>query len=66
MFEAIQQLRAESLGHAAGDTEHGVALHFALDLAEPTNHPLLGVLANGAGVDEDDVRAVGLSNRFVT
>ena len=31
-----------------------------LQLADPADHPLLGVIADGAGVDEDDVGAVRL------
>ena len=35
-----------------------VRLHVPLQLAEPADHALLGVVANRAGVDEDDVGAV--------
>ena len=65
MFDAIQQLRAQPLRHTAGDAEHGVAFHLALDLAEPADHALLGVVANRASVDEDYVGAVRLLNGFV-
>ena len=62
---AIEELRPESLRHAARDAEHGIALHPALHLADPADHALLGVFADRAGVDEDDIRAVGLLDGFI-
>ena len=38
-------------------------LHVAPELAEPADHALLGVVADRARVDENDVRAVGLRPR---
>src|SRR5450759_3092728 len=61
----IEQLRPESLRHAAGDAEHGIALHPALHLADPADHALLGVFADRAGVDEDHIRAVRLLDGFI-
>src|SRR5687767_4250444 len=55
MTRTLEKLRTESLRHAAGDSEDRVLLHPALHFAEAADHPLLGVLANRACVDEDDV-----------
>ena len=46
------------LGHAAAqaDDEPGLFLLEALQRAHIAEHPLLGVLAHGAGVEEDEVR----------
>ena len=43
----------------------GAGLHVALQLTEPADHALLGVIANRARVDEDDVGAVGLIHGVV-
>ena len=61
----IEELRPESLRHAARDAEHGVALHPALHLADPADHALLGVFADRAGVDEDHIRSVRLLDGFI-
>ena len=58
VLRLLEQLRSEPLRHAAGDAHDGVRLHVPLQLTQPADHALLGVIANGAGVDEDDVRAV--------
>ena len=58
MLRLLEQLRAEALRHAAGHAHDRVRLHVPLQLAQPADHALLGVIANRAGVDEDDVGAV--------
>ena len=49
----------EPLRHAADHTEHPAAPLVALQLANPADDPLLGVVAHGAGVDQHDVRVLG-------
>jgi hypothetical protein len=57
---AVQQLLTETLRHASRDTEYGIALHPALHFSKPPNDPLLSVLADRAGIDQDDVGRVRL------
>ncbi len=54
MFE---ELRAESLGHATddGDDEVGAGFFCVFEVAEVGKHPLFGMVADGAGVDDNDV-----------
>ena len=65
VLRALEQPRAEPLRHAPGDAQHRVGLHVPLELAEPPDHALLGVIADRAGVDEDDVRPVRALDRRV-
>ena len=55
MGHLLEQLRTEALRHAAGDADHVAGPHVPLQLAQPADDALLGVVANRAGVDEDDV-----------
>ena len=66
MLRPVEQLRSESLRHAAGYPHDGILRHVALQFAQPANHALLGVIANGACVDEDHVRAIRDVHRPVT
>ena len=61
----IEQARSEALCHAAGDTDNGVRLHESLQFAESPNHARLRVLADGAGVHQNHVGAIGRLNRCV-
>ena len=65
MLRLLQQLRAESLRHAPRDADDAAALHVTFELAEPADHALFGVIANGAGVDKDDVGAFRTVDRRV-
>ena len=61
----LQELRAESLRHASRHPDDRLRLHVALELTEAPDHPLLGVVADGAGVQQDDVGALGPLHRVV-
>ena len=64
---ALQEIRTEPLRHAARDGQHDirpVAPH-PLQLADPTEDPLLCVLADRAGVDDDHVRLCRVVHRYV-
>ncbi len=52
----LQQLGAKTLRHAADHTEDVTGPLVALELAHPSQDALLGVIAHGAGVDEQHVR----------
>lgn len=54
----LQQRCAEALRHAPRHAHRGRRLHHALELPEAAEHPLLGVIADRAGVEQDDVRLV--------
>ena len=62
----VEKLRTEPLRHAARDSDDGPRLHAALELTEAAEHALLGVLANGAGVHQDHVRAIRDVHRLIT
>ena len=51
----LQQRGAQALRHAADHAEDAAGPLVALQLAHPPDHPLLGVVAHGAGVDQHDV-----------
>ena len=55
----VEQLRTEPLRHAPSDADDRPRLHVPFELAQPAEHALLSVVADRAGVDEDDVRSVG-------
>ena len=59
--DALEQRVPHPLRHAAGHAQHqpGALAPEAAQLADPSQHPFLGVLADGTGVDEDDVRLFG-------
>ena len=54
---ALEQPGAEALRHAPHHAEYATGPLVPLQLAQPPQHALLGVVAHGAGVDEDHVRA---------
>jgi hypothetical protein len=56
---SLEQPRTESLGHAAGDAEDGILAHETTNLTEAANDALLGVIANGARIQENHVGAFG-------
>ena len=58
VLRLLEQLRPESLRHAPGHAHDRVGLHVPLELTEPADNSLLGVIANRARVQQDDVRAV--------
>src|SRR3954468_3249075 len=63
MLRALENLGSQSLSHAASHADNRVLLHPALHFAKTTDHPLFGVIANRAGVQENDVsivRSIGL------
>jgi hypothetical protein len=47
----------DALGHAAGDAEHeiGTPLPVSLQLSQPSEHPLLGVLPDRTRIHEDHI-----------
>ena len=51
----LEQRGPEPLGHAAHHAEDVAGPLVPLQLAHPADHPLLGVVADGAGVDQHDV-----------
>ena len=53
--DALEQHGAEPLRHAADHAEHVAGPLVALQLAHAADHPLLGVVPHGAGVDQHDV-----------
>ena len=65
MLRLIEQARAKALCHAAGDTDDATGRHVPLQLAESTNHTLLGMVANRAGVEQDDVGAIRYVDRVI-
>ena len=67
MGEARKDARAFALGHAADDSDDEVGFFFFgfPQLAEARPDFLLGVLADGAGVVDDDVRVVAVLDGFV-
>jgi hypothetical protein len=65
VLHAIEQLATQPLRHATRYAEYRIVLHPALDLAKPTDHPLFGVLPDCAGVDQNDIGAVGLVDRLI-
>ena len=56
----FQQQGTEALGHAARDSHDAVLRHVPLELTQPPDDPLLRMIADGAGVDQNDVGAVRL------
>ncbi len=62
---ALEEHRAQALRHASGNAHHRRRLHVPLELPEPPDHALLGVIANRAGVDENHVGAVGTVDGIV-
>ena len=58
--DEAEDVGAEAVGHAAGeaDDERGAVAAGGAEHAELADRLLLGLLADGAGVDEDDVRLV--------
>ena len=56
----LEQPGPEALGHAAHDAEHPAGAFVVLQLAHAPQHPLLGVVADGAGVDEQHVGRRGI------
>src|SRR6185503_21323022 len=62
---SVEQLGSQSLRHAAGDAENRIPLHPALHLAEASDHPLLRVIANSAGIDQNDVGTIRLLDGIV-
>ena len=65
MLRPVQQLRPQSLRHTAGDTDHTSLLHRSLEFTQPPDHPLLRVITNGAGVEQDHIRIVRRIDRAV-
>ncbi len=67
MGKLAEDVHAIPLGHAADDADHDVRLvHLAVfQFAEPRPDFVLGVLADGAGVVEDDIRLLAIFDRFV-
>src|SRR5512140_100293 len=59
VLRPLEQPGAEALRHASRHPEHRARLHVPLELTDATQHPLLGVIANRARVDENDVCALG-------
>ena len=58
--DEAEDVGAETVGHAAGEADGGAGAAAAsgAEQAELSERLLLGLLADGAGVDEDDVRLV--------
>ena len=56
----FQKDRSEALRHAAHHPEDHPGVLVPLELPDPANDPLLGVVAHGTGVDQHDVGALGL------
>ena len=54
--DAFEKLGAETLCHTADDAKHVARTFVALELAHPSQHALLRVIAHGTGVDQHDVR----------
>ena len=61
----LEQLRSETLRHAAGNAHDGRRRHVPLQLAKPADDPLLGMIADRAGIDENDVRTLWTFHRDV-
>src|SRR5262245_29977823 len=55
----LEQARPEALRHASGHADHRVLLHEPLELTQPADHALLGMVTNGTRVQENDVSAFG-------
>ena len=53
-----EQLGTKALCHAPRDTEHGIAPHESLELTQSPEDALFGMLADRAGIHQDDVGAV--------
>ena len=54
-WHLLEQRGAQPLRHAADDAEHPAGALVPLELAHPADHPLLGVVADRAGVDQHDI-----------
>ena len=54
--DLLEQSRTQPLGHAAHHAEDVAGTLVPLKLAHPPDYPLLGIVADGAGVDQHDVR----------
>jgi hypothetical protein len=65
VWGVLLDLVAEVLGHAAGDAEDQARSLFAVaqELAGAAVDAVFGLLADGAGVEEDDVGGGGVGRR---
>ena len=63
---ALEQHWAEPLRHAPDDSEDRSGAFVPLQLPHPPDHTLLRVIANGAGIDEHHISAVGRCRLDVT
>jgi len=52
---SLEQFGAETLGHAAHHTQHIAGTLVAFQLTHASQHPLLRVIAHGAGIDEQHI-----------
>ena len=51
----LEQPRPEPLSHAADDAQHIPRALVPLQLTHPPDHPLLGVIPHGAGIEQHDI-----------
>src|SRR5262249_9789025 len=61
----LEQLRSKTLRHATRNTHDRRRLHVPLQLTQPADHALLGMIANRAGVHENHVCALGSVDRDI-
>ncbi len=68
MGRAVEEVPPELLGDAAGNAEsHGRAVQLVtVELPDPADDPLLGVLPYRARVDDEHVGRVGIVNAHVS
>ena len=65
MFRLAEEPGSKPLRHASRHAHDRAGLHVALQFTEAPDHALLRVLANGAGIHEDHVGAIGGGRRRV-
>ncbi len=63
--DLLEEYRPQSLGHAADDAEDRSGTLVTLELPHPADDPLLGVVADGAGIDQHHVGPLGPLGRDV-
>ena len=59
MLGLIEHTAAQSLRHTPGDPDDGVGLHETTQFTKPPDHARFRVLANGTGIDQDDIGTIG-------